>query len=82
MASQATIRRWLDNAKSKGATHMLVVSDTFNHECYPVNVMPCDNASNLHNKYNAMEMQKVMEVYSLSKNIELQLNEHRALHLD
>ena len=42
--TKQVIRRWLKEAKAKGATHMIVVCDTFDHEDYPVFVMPGDNA--------------------------------------
>ena len=37
--TQKDIRGWLHRGKEKGATHVLVVCDTFDHSDYPVFVM-------------------------------------------
>jgi hypothetical protein len=42
-ATQEDIRRWLKEAKKEGATHVIVVCDSFDHEDYPVPVMPGEN---------------------------------------
>lgn len=78
MTTQAEIRSWLLDAKKEGATHMLVVCDTYDHEDYPVSVKPGQNVREVYNKYANESMQRVMEVYNLSLDIEAQLNEHRA----
>ncbi len=36
--SRADIKRWFRNGKKNGATHMIVVCDTFDYEDYPVYV--------------------------------------------
>jgi len=77
------IRSWLAAAKREGATHVLVVCDTFDHEDYPVSVMPGEDVRAKAKPYQAGEnMQALMEVYSLKRDIEAQLNEHRAFHYD
>lgn len=81
-ASKTEIRAWLNEAKEKGATHMLVVCDTYDYEDYPVFVMPGDVARDVSRKYDGKEMQRVMECYSLSMDIDKQLSEHRAHHYD
>lgn len=79
--TQADIRGWLKDAKKKGATHLLVVCDGFDHEDYPVFIMPGQNAKAVAEKeYSGVDMQHVMECYSLAGDIEAQLNEHRAFH--
>jgi hypothetical protein len=80
--TQADIREWLTRGKDKGATHMIVVCDTFDHEDYPVYVMPGEVARDKHAEYNGKDMQRVMEVYSYGHDLEQQLAEHRAFHLD
>ena len=81
------IQRWLEHGKTVGATHMLVVCDTYDYEDYPVYIYPLEKKSE-HNEtdvnkavriYN-VNMQKVMEVYSFALPLEPQLNEHRAMH--
>jgi len=74
------IRRWLDRAKENGATHMVVVCDTFDHGDYPVNVMPGESARDKVEEYSVMSMQRVMECYDLAIDWESQLGEQRAFH--
>ena len=75
------IRSWLERAKAKGATHVIVVCDTYDHEDYPVEVMPGQDARKIFDEHNGKNMQRVMEVYSLALDIEKQLLEDRAHHL-
>lgn len=72
------IRGWLKYGQEQGATHMIVVCDTFDWEDYPVYVMPTDDVHQKFASYNGPNMQKVMEVYNLSKDIEMQLGKTRA----
>lgn len=74
------IRSWLQRAKAEGATHMIVVCDTYDHEDYPVSVQPGEDARKKYDEYNGKNMQRVMEVYNLSIDIEKQLLEHRAFN--
>lgn len=67
------IRGWLERAKAQGASHMLVVCDTFDHDDYPVNVIPPHKARDVFADYNSKSMQRVMECYDLSLDIEKQL---------
>ncbi len=75
--SMADIRGWLNEGKKKGATHTIVVVDTFDHEDYPVHVMPGQDVRTVYNEYNGKNMQRVMEVYALHEDLEKQLNTHR-----
>lgn len=79
-ATQEDIRGWLNYAKSKNATHMIVVCDTFEWEDYPVEVYPDQIVADVVKKYSD-NMQKVMEVYNMSLDLESQLSETRAYHL-
>ncbi len=79
-AKKDEIRAWLEEGKKNGAAFVLVACDTFDWEDYPV---PCKNvvelkakAEEIHNK----NMQKVMECYDLSLELEPQLLEFRAWH--
>ena len=76
------ISRLLQEGKEWGATHMIVVCDTFDWEDYPVYVLPGENVREKAAEYDGKEMQKIMEVYSLSQDLEAQLDEHRAEHYD
>ena len=71
------IARWFNEGQKQGATHMIVVCDTFDWEDYPVYVSPQENV-----RKKTAEQGKVMEVYSLSKSLNMQLNEYRAFHYD
>ena len=81
MTRKAEIREWLDRAKERGATHMIVATDTFDWGDFPVFVMPGDDINAKVAEYqDASKMLKVMECYDLTINIEDQLAEDRALH--
>lgn len=76
------IRSWLDEAKEKGATHLIVACDTFDYEDYPVFVMPNENPRAKAEKYNGKDMQRLMECYALHLNWDEQLGERRAYHYE
>ncbi|QQR76930.1 hypothetical protein IPJ63_01560 [Candidatus Nomurabacteria bacterium] len=74
------IREWFLRGIEQGATHLVVVCDTFDHDDYPVFVESNENVKEVESEYNGKNMQKVMEVYNLSKDMESQLNEFRAFN--
>jgi hypothetical protein len=74
-ASKQDIREWFDKGVARKATHMLVICDTFDHEDYPVYVTSKEDARKRYQNPGAME--RVMEVYNLSKDREQQLNKVR-----
>lgn len=76
------IRGWLAQGEARGATHLVVVCDTYDHEDYPVYVMPDEKVSDIVVSYSNQSMQRVMEVYSYGRDLEAQLAEHRSFHLD
>lgn len=71
------IRSWIKEAKEEGATHMIVVCDTFDYEDYDVPVGPDEDVREVFGQYDGINMQRVMEVYNLNKDIEEQLKLHR-----
>lgn len=75
--TRADIERWLDEGKSRGASHVVVMCDTFDWSDYPVYVMPGQNPRDFGKTEN---MQKPMECYDLGLDIVDQLNEPRAHH--
>jgi hypothetical protein len=79
MTTQNEISQWFDRGVKKGATHMIVVCDTFDYEDYPVYVFPEDDVDKLYDTHNE-NMQKVMEVYNLKMNKDVQLKECRAFN--
>lgn len=82
MTGITEISRWFDRGVEQGASHMIVVCDTFDYEDYPVFVSPEEDARERANKCSAGNMQRVMEVYSLSKDKASQLNEGRSFNYD
>jgi hypothetical protein len=83
MTTKEDIQVWFNDGRArKDLTHMLVVCDTFDYEDYPVYVSRDKSVRDVFEEYNGKNMQKVMEVYSYRKNLQLQLNEKRAFHFD
>jgi len=80
--TQDDIRRWFEEAKRRGATHIVVACDTFSNEDYPVYVMPGEDVKKVEEEYQSKKMSKVMEVYSMKLDLESQLQETRAFHYD
>jgi hypothetical protein len=58
---------------------MVIVCDTFDWEDYPVFVGPDEDVVQVADNYRK-NMQRVMEVYQLDLDKELQLGEYRAFH--
>ena len=81
-ASQGDIRGWIARARSEGATHMIVVCDSFDHDDYPVLVKPGEDAREVASRYDGKNMQCIMEVYSMALDTEGQLQERRAFHYE
>lgn len=72
------IRDWLQRGLDEGATHVIIVCDTYDHSDYPVNVMPDENVRELYEYFNGNNMQRVIEVYNLNKDINEQLGLRRS----
>lgn len=58
-------KEWFDEGVAAGAGFMIVVTDTFDWEDYPVFVKPGKDVQEKVDKYSK-HMQKVMEVFDLS----------------
>jgi hypothetical protein len=80
-ATRDDIRGWLMQGKRDGATHVIIVCDTFDWEDYPVYVQPGVSVEEEIAKYDNKNMQKVMEVYNLALLFGPQLSELRAWHV-
>lgn len=78
--SRATISRWFDAGLEQGATHMIVVCDTFDHDDYPVYVKPTQDSREVAKEFDGENMQRIMEVYDLRMDQEAQMAECRAFH--
>lgn len=77
-AQQSDIGAWFKEGVAKGATHMIVAVDTWDHEDYPVYVMPGEDARAVVDAYSNKDGQRVMETYNLSMDMDAQLGERRA----
>lgn len=77
--SKQDLSRWFDDGVKQGATHMIVVCDTFDYEDYPVYVKPGEQVREKEAKHN-QEMQKVMEVYNLALPKEQQMRQRRCFN--
>lgn len=80
-ATRDDIRTWLAQAKAQGASHLIIMHDTFDHENYPIYVKPTESARTIAHEKTG-NMQRVEECYSMALDIETQLLEHRAFHYD
>jgi len=80
MTTKQELVAWFNRGVEQGATHMIVVVDTFDHEDYPVYVSPDQDARTVAAKYNGANMQRIMEVYDLRLDRDQQMAEHRAFH--
>lgn len=67
------IRKWLEKADAEGATHVVVMSDDFSHEYYPINCHSEDAARETVSLKDGHNMQSMVEVYNLSASWEAQL---------
>jgi hypothetical protein len=78
--TKADIREWLERGREKGATHVIVVCDTFDWDDYPVFVQPDQDAREVATSYDRRNMQKLMEVYRLDMDWDAQLNASRSFN--
>jgi (p)ppGpp synthase/HD superfamily hydrolase len=77
-----TIRDALYYGNSGKNSHMIVACDTFEWEDYIVFVKFDEDINEEIAKYNGKNMQRIEEVYNYSLDLELQLNEFRAYHVE
>lgn len=80
-ASKQDIVKWINEAVKNNAAYLIVVYDSFDYGDYPVYCSSKEECLEKFDEFNDKNMQKVMEVYDLSLNINDQLNEERAFHL-
>ena len=78
MAYKEKIISWIARGQKQCATHMIVVCDTYDWEEHPVYVMPSEDVHKKFDEFNGQNMQKVMEVYNLQKDIDKQISQCRA----
>lgn len=75
------ISRWFDEAKLDGASHLIVVCDTFSYEDFPVHVKKVEDFWTVYKLYKKPEnMTSIMEVYDMNIPKDEQMAEQRAWH--
>ena len=79
-ASKGTIRKWLGEGKERGATHVIVMCDTFDHDDYPVFVKTGEDVRARVEQCRYEPMQTLMEVYDLSMDLDTQMSQLRAMN--
>jgi len=77
-ATRLNIMDWFQDGQSNGATHMIIMCDTYDHDDYPAYVMPGESAKDKADTLAKGSMQRVMEVYNLNKDMVMQLNQPRS----
>lgn len=63
-------REELESYKELGATHVIVVCDSFSYEDYPVFVYPGESVQSKKSKYDGHNMQRIMEVIELQSELD------------
>ena len=71
---------WFDEGVQKGATHMIIVCDTFEYENSRVYVHPGQDVRKIEKKQRETGMNKIMEVYNLAMDKQAQFKERRAFN--
>lgn len=80
-ANYHEISGWFDQGIKQGATHMLIVCDTFDYDDYPIYIMPGEDAREKASSIISQhDMQDLMEVYNLSQDKQTQMDEHRVFN--
>lgn len=65
MTVHVDVNVWMDRGRSIGATHLVIVCDTFSYDDYPVFVMPNQHVDTVVANHGK-GMQRVHDVYSLA----------------
>ena len=76
------LRKVILQGRNSGSTHVIIVWDQFDGENYPVYVRPDQDVKKVAELYDGVNMQKIDEVYSMSLDLEDQLEEHRTFHYE
>jgi hypothetical protein len=64
-ATKIEFEEWMSRAREKGASHLIVVCDTFDYDDYPVFVMPDEDLSAKRAEFDNVNMQRIMEVVEI-----------------
>ena len=77
---KSDILRWLEEGKGEGASHMIVVCDTWDYDDFPVFVKPKEDVKKVVEQHSGKNMERVMEVYNLSMDWDTQINQTRSFN--
>jgi hypothetical protein len=80
-ATLQDIQQWLESAKKKGASHLIVALDTYDHSNYPVYVGHNENIEDEIERVESQNMQGIDEIYNMSMDIDEQLSETRVWNI-
>lgn len=72
-ASTSDIIRWFDKGVEQGDSFMIIVTDTYDYEDYPV-FCTLGDFDKKHAEFTDAPMQTIQEVYDLSMNRDIQMN--------
>lgn len=78
--TKAILTGWFKAGARNNCTHMIVVCDTFAYDDYPVYVEPDADFWELYDSHDGPNMTRIMEVYDLNMDMDLQMAESRAWH--
>lgn len=78
---KADLQHWFDRGVAMNALFMIVCTDTFSHEDYPVYAKTAEEAWKQFDAHDGKNMQRIMEVYDLLRDREVQMQEFRAYHM-
>jgi hypothetical protein len=82
VATREDIAEWFERGKACHASHMIIVCDRFSYDDFPEYVYAGELPEQRVAYWNGQELYSVMEVYSLHLNMNEQLSEYRAWHLN
>lgn len=80
-ATLQDIKYWIERAKEKNATHLIVAVDRFDFENYPIYVSEKQDVNDEYARIMKSDMQGIDEIYNMSMDINKQLAESRAFHI-
>lgn len=75
------LRKWFDDGVAQGALFMIVACDTYDHSDYPVYAKTAWEAWVQFQAHDGLYGQRIMEVYDLLRDREVQMAEFRAFHM-
>lgn len=81
-ATKQDLRIWFGQGTRKGATHMIVVQDRFDHGNYPVYVMPGEDVNEREKELLFRDLAGIDEIYDLTGDMAEQMSVRRVFRRD